>query len=165
MFEPQTAKTLQTISSVENIKKDMVGTYTEGKLRRLSNLLFAYQYLTRDILTLTFGNGPGTVAISTNFGTSNFMREYEMVFEPSISLPTFILEIGIGGVLILLIIYIYIIMFSLSRAIHIEDKFLRIISFALPGISVVYLVASIYTAVWAQEALQLVLLISFAAIN
>uniref|UniRef100_A0A7C3N8K1 O-antigen ligase domain-containing protein n=1 Tax=candidate division WOR-3 bacterium TaxID=2052148 RepID=A0A7C3N8K1_UNCW3 len=164
MFEPQTAKTLQTISSVGNIKKDMVGTYTEGKLRRLSNLLFAYQYLRRDILTLTFGNGPGTVAISTNFGTSNFMREYEMVFEPSISLPTFILEIGIGGVLILLIIYIYIIMFSLSRAIHIEDKFLRIISFALPGISVVYLVASIYTAVWAQEALQLVLLISFAAI-
>ncbi|MEJ5307228.1 MAG: hypothetical protein WHT27_02875 [candidate division WOR-3 bacterium] len=164
IFEPDTAKTLQTISSTENIKKDMVGTYTEGKLRRLSNLLFAYQYLTRDILTLTFGNGPGTVAISKNFGTSNFMKEYEMVFEPSISLPTFILEIGIGGVFILLLIYIYIISFSLSRAIHIEDKFLRIISFALPGISVVYLIASIYTAVWAQEALQLVLLIPFAAI-
>lgn len=164
IFEPETAKTLQTISSTENIKKDMVGTYTEGKLRRLSNLLFAYQYLTRDILTLTFGNGPGTVAISSNFGTSNFMKEYEMVFEPSVSLPTFILEIGIGGVFILLLIYIYIISFSLSRAIYIEDKFLRIISFALPGISVVYLISSIYTAVWAQEALQLVLLIPFAAI-
>lgn len=163
-FEPETAKTLQTISSVENIRKEMVGSYTEGKFKRLSNLLFSYQYLKSDILALTFGNGPGTVAISTNFGTSSFMKEYETVFVPSISLPSFLLDIGLGGVFILTVIYFYIIFFSLSKAIHLEDRFLRVISFALPGISVVYLVASIYTAVWAQEALQLVLLISFAAL-
>lgn len=164
IFEPQTAKTLEVITSTENIKKDMLGTYSEGKLRRLSNLLFAYEYLKKDILTLSFGNGPGTVVVSKSFGNSEFMQEYERFFESSLSLPTYFLEIGIGGLFLVVLIYFYVIYFSLTRAIHIEDKFFRITAFALSGISFVYLLASVYTSVWSQEALQLLFIISFAAL-
>ncbi len=164
IFEPKTAKTLEVISSIENIKKDMLGTYSEGKLRRLSNLLFAYEYLKKDILTLSFGNGPGTVVVSKSFGNSEFMQEYERFFESSLSFPSYFLEIGIGGLFFVALIYFYVIFFSLTRAIHIEDKFLRITAFALSGISFLYLLASVYTAVWSQEALQLLFIVSFAAL-
>ncbi|HAV93157.1 TPA: hypothetical protein DCW38_08285 [candidate division WOR-3 bacterium] len=164
IFEPKNANTVSLISSPDMIKKDITGRYQGGQLRRWSSVLFAYNYLTADALKLFVGNGPGTVAISGNFGWSSFMQQFEPIFDPSVSLPTFLLELGIGGVSIILIIFFYVIIFSLNRAIYIEDKFLRVVGFALPGISVIMIFASIYTNVWDQEALQLVYWLFVASI-
>ncbi|MGE3063052.1 MAG: hypothetical protein AB7T10_05400 [bacterium] len=164
IFEPQNANTVSLISSPDMIKKDMTGRYQGGQLRRWSSVMFAYNYLTSDILNLIVGNGPGTVAISGNFGWSSFMQQFEPIFDPSVSLPTFLLELGIGGVIIMIAIFFYVIYFSLTKAIYIEDKFLRVVGFALSGISVIMIFASVYTNVWDQEALQLVYWLFVASI-
>ena len=164
IFEPKNANTVSLISSPDMIKKDVTGRYQGGQLRRWSSVLFAYNYLTSDLLNLIVGNGPGTVAISGNFGWSSFMQQFEPIFDPSVSLPTFLLELGIGGVAILVSIFFYVIYFSLTKAIYIEDKFLRVVGFALSGISVIMIFASVYTNVWDQEALQLVYWLLLAAV-
>ncbi|PIP12830.1 MAG: hypothetical protein COX48_06115 [bacterium (Candidatus Stahlbacteria) CG23_combo_of_CG06-09_8_20_14_all_34_7] len=156
VFEPKSADTISLISSPDLITKDMTGRYSTGYLRRWTSVIFAYNYLTTDILKIIVGNGPGTVAISGNFGLSQFMREFGSMFYSTVSLPTFLLELGVGGITIIMLIFFYVIFFSLNRAIYIEDKFLRVIGFALPGISLIMILASIYTNVWDQEALQLV---------
>lgn len=155
IFEPKTANTYKLLTSSSLFSQEVTGNYTTGSMKRLTAVFFAYNFIRTDPLSLFIGSGPGTIAYSENYGASSFIEQFQNYGTFTISLPSFIVEIGIIGVSLLIIMFIYVVILSLSRGIYIEDKFLRMIAYALPGMSIIMIVASVYTNVWDQEALQL----------
>jgi len=155
IFEPKTANTYKLLTSSSLFSQEVTGTYNTGSMKRLTAVFFAYNFIRTDPLSLFIGSGPGTIAYSENYGASSFVEQFQNYGTFTVSLPAFIVEIGIIGVLFILTMFIYVVILSLSRGIYIEDKFFRMIAYSLPGISVIMIVASVYTNIWDQEALQL----------
>ncbi len=156
IFEPENANTIELITSPDKIQAYLTGTYQTGQLKRLETFLFAYRYLKKDITTILVGLGPGSTIMSQSFGTGKFAEMYGDIFSTSLSLPSFVVNLGLGGVALYIIMYIYILVFAFTKWKYLKDDYFKVIAFALPSIIIIMIIASVYTNVWNQEGIQVV---------
>lgn len=156
IFEPQNANAMTLLTSGENMRNYVLGSEATGKLKRIETLIFGYNYLKMDFVNLLIGAGPGSTVQSESFGSGIFASYYGQIFYSRLSMAAFLVDTGLLGIFLHIMIYFYFMFYAFTNAIYIKDKFFRVIGYALPGISILMITSSVYTSVWNQEALQTV---------
>ena len=122
----------------------------ELRIRRLSSIPYAFNFINRSKLTLLLGLGPGNASLS-------FFSEYSGKYSNSPVWPTalviLLLEWGMLGTILYLLMFLYIFIKCNNYIFLVSNPYWKGIFFGFNGMIVVYLAASIYNRDWLNDSL------------
>jgi hypothetical protein len=137
------------------LSSDVRGIGTKKDVRRGDAIRVPFEYLARDPIRLTLGLGLGSVSSSAILGKS-FQGLYYALFQPFLitSLSVFLLDIGVLGIALVVLLNLFVLRDALALALaHEDQKLVSGLAIGWTAVTLIMLLSLSYSTIHLAESL------------